>query len=262
MGWRRLSMGVMAITAFADRRRLGVEFSVPSPRFWRSGSGSEPGFAIQKVNAAKVLRSDASLAERVAALTWYHTIDLGGGVVTPGFVDHRLQLPLYRIPKLLDGQRVLDVAKFDGFWAFEFERRKAAEVIALDIREARELDLPFRVRSKASQEDLSRSFSAGFDLARSALGSNVIDLHCNVYDLDPAQHGQFDLTHCGDLLVHLRDPALALARIRSVTRGMAIISEIIFPDCDRLPGVPLIEYQGGRGENIWWRFGALRHLAE
>ena len=84
MGWRRLSMGVMAITAFADRRRLGVELSVPSPRFWRSGSGSEPGFAIQKANAAKVLRSDASLAERVAALAWYHTIDLGLGSLRPG----------------------------------------------------------------------------------------------------------------------------------------------------------------------------------
>ena len=39
-----------------------------------------------------------------------------------------------------------DVAAFDGFWSFEFERRGAAEVVALGIATPREVDLPFRER--------------------------------------------------------------------------------------------------------------------
>jgi hypothetical protein len=45
--------------------------------------------------------------------------------------------------------------------------------------------------------------------------------------------------------------------MRGVTSGAAIFSDTFYPDCDRADGVPLMEYQGGRGDNIWWRFGAL-----
>src|ERR1700730_10047735 len=57
---------------------------------------------------------------------WYHTLDLGNGVVTPGFVDHREQVAQHQFPASLAGKRCLDVATFDGFWAFEMEKRGAA----------------------------------------------------------------------------------------------------------------------------------------
>ncbi len=41
--------------------------------------------------------------------------------------------------------RALDVATFDGFWAFEMERRGASEIVAIDLDCADKLDLPPRV---------------------------------------------------------------------------------------------------------------------
>jgi tRNA (mo5U34)-methyltransferase len=255
----RKTVSILGLQAsvFADRSELGVEF-----RALRTARNGAIATEDHQPPPAPPVPADGSpegeaLARRVAALAWYHTIELPHGVVTPGYYDHRPLLPRYRLPERLEGMRVLDVAAFDGFWSFEFERRGAEEVVALDIREKRELDLPPRERAAMSKEELSRPFGAGFALAREALGSRVVPLHCNVYDLNPDRAGLFDLVHVGDLLLHLRDPARALAAIRSVCRGQALISDVIFPDLDRgTGGAPLVQYQGGRGQNIWWRLGA------
>src|SRR5208282_1788845 len=82
------------------------------------------------------------LGTRIAEIDWYHTIDLGGGLLTPGAFDHGPILSRYPIPERLDGLRVLDVATFDGYWAFEMEKRGAREVVALDLSCVGDLDLP------------------------------------------------------------------------------------------------------------------------
>ncbi|CAH0294965.1 class I SAM-dependent methyltransferase [Roseomonas sp. CECT 9278] len=262
---KTLSVLGLRTTVFADRSEVGLEFSARRPR-----RDAAPVFEDAQPPVAPPVATSggpeaAALAERVGALTWYHTLELPHGIVTPGYYDHRELLPRYRLPPRLDGLRVLDVATFDGFWAFEFERRGAAEVVALDVREKREIDLPPRTRAAMTEADLSFAFGRGFALAREALDSKVQPLHCNVYDLSPERAGMFDLVHVGDLLLHLRDPVRALTAIRSVCRGRAIISDVIFPDLDRgTGGVPLMQYQGGRGQNIWWRLGAeaLRAMVE
>ena len=67
---------------------------------------------------------------------WYHTIEIAPGVRTPGLVDLRSVAPRV-LPDDLSGVRALDVGTFDGFWAFELERRRAAEVVAAgDVRPA------------------------------------------------------------------------------------------------------------------------------
>jgi len=75
----------------------------------------------------------AALADRVAAREWYHTLELAPGVVTPGGFDLRDMPDKVGLPASLGGQRCLDVGTFDGFWAFELERRGASEVLALDV---------------------------------------------------------------------------------------------------------------------------------
>jgi hypothetical protein len=66
--------------------------------------------------------------DEVARREWYHTLELAPGVETAGFFDHRPLLRKLPIPASLAGQRCLDIGTFDGFWAFELERRGAAEV--------------------------------------------------------------------------------------------------------------------------------------
>ena len=80
------------------------------------------------------MASDNHLVSVVQALEWYHTIDLGNGIVTPGHYDHRPYLCHYRLPDNLHGKRVIDIGTASGFFAFEFERR-GASVLATDLPE-------------------------------------------------------------------------------------------------------------------------------
>jgi tRNA (mo5U34)-methyltransferase len=215
-----------------------------------AGSGS---------HAAEAGSADA-LRRRVNAIEWYHTIDLAHGVATPGWFDLRATVGRYPIPARLDGLRVLDVATFDGFWAFELEKRGAAEVLALDIDSFAEVDMSPRLRRSKDPAYLSRKLGDGFRLAHEVLGSKVQRVVCNVYDLSPARLGQFDLVFISDVLLHLMNPMKALANVASVTKpgGMALINDVFNP---RLPG-KLMAYESGLNHNTWWdmSFGALEQM--
>ncbi|MGH9278680.1 MAG: class I SAM-dependent methyltransferase [Acidimicrobiales bacterium] len=189
----------------------------------------------------------ASQAERIASIWWYHTIELPGGVVTPGFYDHRPLVARYGLPDNLAGRRVLDVATFDGFWAFEMERR-GAKVVATDIDRVSELDLPPQARDALLAHGRDRPSGEGFLLAHEALGSHAERVICNVYDLDPAELGTFDFVHVADLLLHLRSPIAALQAIRRVTGESALIVDCFDPAL----GAGLTRYFGGWSGLHWW----------
>ncbi|HBY62312.1 MAG TPA: hypothetical protein DEH78_21020 [Solibacterales bacterium] len=204
----------------------------------------------------------AKLFERIQGVPWYHTLDLGHGVVTPGFFDHRPALPYYHLPADLTGLRVLDVATYNGFWAFEFERRGASEVVALDIEKAADIDLAPARRAQMTPEELAVRTGLGFEIAREVFGSKVRREICNVYDLSPERFGTFDLVFCGDLMVHLSNPIRALQRIRSVTKGFAVLTEMYDEQLERGPDYRLMNYMGGMNDYVWWMFsfGAYRQM--
>src|SRR5262245_29064139 len=81
---------------------------------------------------------------------WYHTIDLGDGLVTPGDYDYRYALPLYKFPADMRGMNVLDVGSATGFFAFEFERR-GAKVVSVDLPSMTEWDIANTDREKELQ---------------------------------------------------------------------------------------------------------------
>ena len=191
--------------------------------------------------------SPDGLAESVYNLFWYHTIELPGGVVTPGHYDHRPLVPHYGLPERLDGQRVLDVATFDGFWAFEMERR-GAEVVAADISRFSECDFPPAVREALIEQGLDRDTGQGFRLAHEELGSKVHRVEQSIYDLDPAGIGTFDLVHVADLLLHLERPLEALRAVRSVTRGTALIADCFDPGLE----AGTVRYMGAWADVAWW----------
>ena len=139
-----------------------------------------------------------SLAREVASHAgWYHRIELAPGLVTPGTHDSTAglaRLDALGLPRSCRGLRVLDVGCRDGFYAFELERR-GAEVVGLDYADPE---------------------VTGFSIAARALGSRVRYVVANVYDLEPAAHGRFDLVLFLGVLYHLRNPMLALDRVRGV----------------------------------------------
>ncbi len=86
-----------------------------------------PTFSPEQASAAL-----ERLGPGVDEIDWYHTQELAPGLVTPGMFDLRPYVDRYGLPESIAGMRVLDVGTFEGFWAFEMERR-GAEVVALDI---------------------------------------------------------------------------------------------------------------------------------
>ena len=163
----------------------------------------------------------ADLAGQVARLPWYHTLELPGGVVTQGMFDHRGAVDRYLLPRELSGMRCLDVGTMDGFWAFEMERRGAAEVVAADVAHPDDLDWPPLWRSRVTPT-LDETKAERFALAHRALRSRVTRIERSVYEL-ASDLGKFDLVFCGDLLVHLKDPITAVQRMRAVCRGSTIV---------------------------------------
>lgn len=174
---------------------------------------------------------DETLARRVAEHPmWYHTMDLGPGVTTSGWFDLRPVVERLPWPDVA-GKRCLDIGTWDGFLAFELERRGAAEVVATDIRSHADWDHLPRQREGAisySEAEFGEK-GAGFVLAAEALGSKVRREWINIYELSPERIGTFDVVTCGTLLLHLRSPFAALEAVRSVCRGEFMSSEQIDP---------------------------------
>jgi tRNA (mo5U34)-methyltransferase len=194
------------------------------------------------------LNERENLAARVAALHWYHTIDLGGGVVTPGFYDHRPYLAHYSLPDDLSGKTALDVGAASGFFSFELERR-GARVTAIDLPAWHAHDFSPIYQPEQSLEAADAYLHQPFELARRALGSSVERRLVSIYDLSPESVGSFDLVFCGSLLIHLTDPIRALWKIAGVTRERAIIATVITRTLQEQPIAQMTGYPRG---DTWW----------
>ena len=192
---------------------------------------------------------------------WYHTLELPGGVLTPGWFDLRKQAERLPWPDVR-GKRCLDVGTYDGFYAFELERRGAAEVVATDLADHAEWDWPAAMRATAAAElaPVAGDKGLGFEVARAALGSRVQRVECNAYALDPDELGMFDVVACGSLMVHLRDPVRALEAIRSVCSGWFMsIESVSLPLSLLFPRRPLAELRFDERSCQWWEVNACGH---
>jgi tRNA (mo5U34)-methyltransferase len=162
--------------------------------------------------------------------------------------DLRPFVDRYGLPDDLSGQRALDVGTFDGFWAFELERR-GAEVVAIDVDRIHDLDWPPRLRPAEDAERGER-----FRIAHEALRSSVKRIGGSVYETTPeALGGSFDLVFCGSILIHLRDPLLALERMATLCRGRFVMAEEYSRRLERLPFGPVAEFRGETPHSTWWR---------
>jgi len=209
------------------------------------------------------------LRKRVAEIgSWYHTIDLGDGIVTPGTFDLRPLLHEFRLPERLDGQRVLDVGASNGFFSFEFERRGAVEVVSVDLPSwgAHDWTPRYREQHEAQSEEMreyidQQTMRAGFELCREALGcERVRKEEMAIYDISPERLGAFDLVFSGSILMHVRDPVLGVQRLRSVCKpeGRLITSiSTTKEDTDE----PVARFVGQWNQCNWWLMSP-RCLAE
>ena len=199
----------------------------------------------------------------VRAMRWYHTLDLGDGLVTPGEYDLR-QVSASRLPwPSLQGARCLDVGSRNGFYAFEMERRGAAEVVSLDVDDPADLAFPAGAPPLDAIAAEVRAGNECFEVAHAALGSRVRRVYRTVYELDPEWIDSFDFVVIGTLLLHLRDPVGALQAVRRVTSGTLLLNEAVAPTLSLLRRDPVTDL--GMVVNPFWFVPnppALRRWAE
>jgi len=205
------------------------------------------------------MQESASESSDPAALAgevdWYHTLDLGGGTVTPGLFDLRPYVERYGLPGDLTGLRALDIGAQDGFWSFELERR-GASVTALDLSDPAQLDWPAHLRPEGTRREAGGFPLAerrAFDTAHRVLGSSVERADMSVYDATPQRlGGTFDLVFCGSILMHLRDPVLALERMAALCSGRLVLAEEYSRRLEWLPGAGAAEFRGESPWMTWW----------
>ncbi len=183
--------------------------------------------------------------DRARAQAWYHTLELPG-FTTQGIFDLRPYVGRYGLPADLRGKRVLEVGTWDGFWAFELERR-GAEVVAIDLDDEGQLDWPPRRRDP----DTSAVRGEGFALAKALLGSKVERVACSVYDATKARLGGFDLVFCGSVVIHLRDQLLALERMAGLLNpGGTLVSAEEYDRASDLLPFPTARFRGNREQAV------------
>ena len=154
------------------------------------------------------------LRAAVAAQGWFHTIDLGDGIVTDGRDESPRKLGWIGLPRDLRGRTVLDVGAWDGFFSFECERRGAERVVALDGPAWQRARLgPGRVRDALGVR--ARAARARLAAWRTSSSSSTT--------ISPEAVGRFDVVLFLGVLYHLKHPWVALERVASVCDGLLIL---------------------------------------
>jgi tRNA (mo5U34)-methyltransferase len=156
----------------------------------------------------------------------------------------------------LTGKRCLDIGTWDGFYAFEMERRGAREVVALDLPDLSDIDYPPEVRADSTfdpSQPSDQPRNAGFRLLHGLLGSSVELRLGSIYDLTDLGLGAFDFVMLGNLLLHLRDPVRALDAVRTVTAGQLLVADEMLLQTQLISRRrPLFQLRGMGRDFQWW----------
>jgi len=179
--------------------------------------------------------SPEELQAQADALLWFHTIELGDGVVTKGI---GIQTHGAEIFPDVSGRSVLDVGAWDGCYSFMAEQRGAKRVVALDnyawgVDFGARGDYWNRCSAEGTLPDHSRDLTdfwqpelpgrRGFEFAKEVLGSRVEPLLADFTTVDLRTLGEFDVTLYLGVLYHMKEPLTCLERVRAVTREVAVI---------------------------------------
>jgi tRNA (mo5U34)-methyltransferase len=181
------------------------------------------------------MTSPEELQAQADALLWYHTIDLGNGVLTKGMGIQRTGSEI--IPDVT-GRSVLDIGAWDGKFSFLAEQAGASRVVALDHYA---WGVDFVARGAYWEEciqngtlpDQSRDETdfwlpdlpgrRGFELAAATLGSKVEPMVADFQTVDLDELGQFDVVLYLGVLYHMKEPLTCLERVRAITREVVVI---------------------------------------
>lgn len=151
--------------------------------------------------------------ELIKKKSWHHDFEILPGVRTHGAYNpealwHELQLPAD-----MHGMSLADVGASNGYFSFE-ARKRGARVVAFDVR---------------------HKDNSGFGLAQYINGLSDIEHHqINILDVQPGEHGPFDIVLAMGLLYHTPDPYRALANCAALSRERLVVKSYCIDEL--LPG--------------------------
>ncbi|MGI0056367.1 MAG: class I SAM-dependent methyltransferase [Nitrosarchaeum sp.] len=147
------------------------------------------------------------LKTEVEKIKWFHTIDLGNGIVTKGADNSPEKLKTIKMKGYVKGKTVLDIGAWDGFFSFEAEKSAATRVVAVD---------PYMWNGN------QWGSKNGFALAKRVLNSKVQDVDLkDVSEITTL--GSFDVVLFLGVFYHLKDPLVVLEKVAKITNEMLIL---------------------------------------
>jgi 2-polyprenyl-3-methyl-5-hydroxy-6-metoxy-1,4-benzoquinol methylase len=193
---------------------------------------------------------------------WYHSFQYDK-FKSPGTFDYSKKIKELNIPNL-ENKSILDVGCSDGYFSYHFkENMNARRVLGVDFNKY-DGEVNFEVLKNFEEEQSTKHKKHNdFDLlkiAYSTLGltnankfnviKNIFNLDiefktASIYDLSGLEN--FDVTFCGSLLEHLRDPITAIEQLYFKTNEFCIID--VSNPFNRLNilQMPILKYGGASG---------------
>lgn len=202
-----------------------------------------------------------------SACRFYHSMDLPGLGTIEGVWDLRGRFADYTGHVDLAGRRVLDVGTATGFLSFSAEAA-GATVTSFDAADASRFEIIPHGHVRADPDGAARTYADilertknGYWFCHDRLGSRCPVYYGGVYDIGPAL-GDHDVVLVGQILVHLKNPLVALDRIADRCRDTLVITEGMTDDTE-----PTATFLGdpARPDQLraWWHFSVpffLRYL--
>jgi hypothetical protein len=163
---------------------------------------------------------------------FYHTTDVPGHGLFEGQWDLRPGIDAYLGGVNVGGKRVLDMGAASGFLSFHLESA-GAEVVSYDLSEEHSWDIvPYSGLDLAAMDrerrQHLRAINDAYWLCHTARGSRARMVHGTVYTV-PDAIGPVDATVFGAILLHVRDPFLALHNGARLARETVVVTEFLPP---------------------------------
>lgn len=203
---------------------------------------------------------------------FYHTMEIPGYGVVRGEWDLRDGIRAYLGKVDLRGKRVLEMGTANGFICFHMER-EGADVVAYDLSDEQDWDVvPFarddHEAFRAARKAHIRRLNNAFWLGHRAFASKAKMVYGDVYSVPP-EIGRVDVTTFGSILLHLRDPFLALQKALALTRETVIVTDgwglsdlpshlpigrALLPKQFRRPAIKFLpDWRTLQWRETWWR---------
>lgn len=145
-----------------------------------------------------------TLQQEAEKFQWYQSIPLGDGVITDGETgeSESKKIELMELPSDLSGKSVLDIGCNEGFYSFEFEKRGASKIVAVD-------------KSPKAKEK--------FEFVKNVFDSKVDFLSTDVLELKRKNLGRFNYVLFLAVFHHLKFPMKVLDRVYDLTEDVAFL---------------------------------------